>query len=333
MEWRVSHRRYALPLRAVLRTARGEWRAREGLFLRLKDESGRTGLGEAAPVPWFGMGDVDTLEAGARSWEGRMDPERLGSVGGCLGFALRSAARAWAQPAGAAREHVAVAALLPAGRAALARVAERLEAGFRCFKWKVGVEAVADELVLLEDLLGRLPGGAKLRLDANGAWDRRTAERWLDRCAEYPVEFIEQPVAPEARGAADLLLGLAGDYPTPLALDESLVGDGDVERWIGMGWPGVFVVKPALFGDPATVLGRLAKAGAPVVFSSALETVVGAEAALRWALAWPGELRAVGFGVWPLFADGRFDGPAAAPFIRRVDLDRLQTEAAWNALS
>jgi O-succinylbenzoate synthase len=226
-----------------------------------------------------------------------------------------------------------VAALLPAGREALAAVAAKTELGFRVFKWKVGVGDNDEELGLLDDLLARLPGGARLRLDANGAWDRRGAERWLERCAERPIEFVEQPVAPSARGADDLLLGLAGDFPTPLALDESLVHDGDVERWLAAGWPGLFVVKPALLGDPVAVCARLAQAKAGVVFSSALETAVGAQAALRLAFAWRGERRALGFGVYPLFADARFDGPPAAPFVSATDIARLNPEAVWNALS
>jgi len=178
-----------------------------------------------------------------------------------------------------------------------------------------------------------LPGGSKLRLDANGAWDRRAAARWLERCAERPIEYVEQPIARDGRGAEDSLFGLASDYPTALALDESLVGEGDLERWLGAGWPGVYVIKPALFADPAAALAQLSKANASVVFSSALETAIGARSALERAFLWPGERRALGFGVWPLFANPAFDGPATAAFIRYSDVERLNPEAVWNALS
>jgi O-succinylbenzoate synthase len=235
------------------------------------------------------------------------------------------------------KKAMSVAALLPTGRAALDAVGSKSETGFRTFKWKVGVADIADELAMLDDLIAKLPSGAKLRLDANGAWDRRKAERWLERCAERPVEFVEQPCYAEAsQGAArmdDLLLGLANDYPTPIALDESIVSVGDVVRWLGRGWPGVFVVKPSLLGDVAAVIARLEKAKAQVVFSSALETAVGAKAALRLAFAFGGEPRALGFGVWPLFRDQRFDGPYQTPFIRAQDVLAINEEAVWNALS
>jgi o-succinylbenzoate synthase len=244
------------------------------------------------------------------------------------------------------RATLAVAALLPAGPAALMQIAPKGDAGFRVFKWKVGVGDLADELALLDDVCATLPSGGKLRLDANGAWSRRQAERWLERCADRPVEFVEQPIAADARGAEDLLLGLAGDYPTPLALDESLIGDNDVEKWIGAGWSGFFVIKPALVSDLATVLAQLGRANANVVFSSALETAVGAKSALRSAFAWrggadeaaaskrePRRNRALGFGVWPLFADSRFDGPFSAAFLRFADVERIDAESVWNALS
>lgn len=265
-----------------------------------------------------------------------------------------------------------VAALLPAGRAALVQIAPKAEVGFRVFKWKVGVGELSDELALLDDVCAQLPSGGKLRLDANGAWDRRQAERWLERCADRPVEFVEQPcfVDPSAgkslqRRTDDILLGLAGDYPTPIALDESLGGEHDLERWVGAGWPGIFVVKPSLIADIARALQRLQAANADVVFSSALETAVGAKSALEAAFAWkhamdnaatakeepgntkgaggvarntaksdaPYRTRALGFGVWPLFADSRFDGPGGAPFVRVQDVEAINPEAVWNALS
>jgi O-succinylbenzoate synthase len=344
----LSFRRYRLPFRLPVNTAHGVWREREGVIVRLETATGVTGLGEAAPIPGFGTETIDEVEAACRAigeWcdDSRLAavPVELASLRNALGVARAETARAMEQPTdrnASGPGYLGVAALLPAGRAALAQIATRADAGFRAFKWKVGVAAAADELALLDDLCAALPDGARVRLDANGAWDRRTAERWLARCAERPVEFVEQPVARDFRGAEDLLLGLAHDYPTPVALDESLTCDGDVERWVGTGWPGVFVVKPSLLGNVTGVLAMLERAWPRVVFSSALETAVGARSALRAAFGFAARKpdqphRALGFGVWPLFADARFDGPAAAPFVREEDVERIDPEAVWNALN
>ena len=389
----LQYRRYELPFRVPMRTARGPWKQRAGVIVRRENAAGKVGYGEAAPIPGFGSETLDDGLALLASLGNRVDAARLAEIPvelPCLRQALEAATPTATMEQAekttpAAPEYLPLAALLPAGRPALAQIAPKADAGFRIFKWKVGVGDLGDELALLDDLCGALPSGAKLRLDANGAWERRQAERWLERCADRPIEHVEQPVAPDARGAEDLLLGLAGDYPTPLALDESLVNAGDIERWLGAGWPGVFVVKPMLLSAGQATLGKLAAAKAPVVFSSALETGVGARSALRLAFRWaemmtgtrleplgsregakaanggdgaaasrspgpvetsrsqpavkavkergPAAVKALGFGVWPLFADRRFDGPAAAPFVYRDDVERIDPEAIWTALS
>lgn len=358
MRLRFHFRRYRLPLRVPVRTAHGVWTAREGVVVRLENEGGEVGLGEAAPIPEFGTESVDEVEAACREIGEWVDDARYADVlaagadapaagarssglPACLRNALSTARAALTgAPPTWARRNAGVAALVPAGEAAPGVVAKKAESGFRTFKWKVGVGHPGDEIALLDDVCAALPPGAKLRLDANGAWDRRTAERWLERCAERPVEFVEQPAfATAAEGEVrrrrmdDLLLGLAHDFPTPIALDESLVGDGDIRHWLQVGWPGIFVIKSSLLGDPVAVLAGLSQAGADIVFSSALETAVGARAALGLALAWSGGARALGFGVWPLFADARFDGPVAAPFLRAEDVERIDMEAVWNALT
>ncbi len=400
VKYRLQIRRYRLPLRAPVRTAHGVMTERDGVLVRLEDEASDVGFGEAAPVPGFGGGTADEVEAALQGLGGEDDiargiwvkQEQLDEFSRfsrnglpCAGVAVensleeirrqkgtagqvadlafqaaanpslanRAAGQIRSQPTElAGNQTLPVAALLPAGREAVKRIGALGEAGFRVFKWKVGVTAVAEELPLLDDLCTELPSGARLRLDANGAWDRRSAERWLERCAERPVEYVEQPV-PAGTGsttlqrAEDLLQGLAEDFPTPIGLDESLAGEGAVERWLAAGWRGVWVVKPSLLGS--AILDRLAQARADVVFSSALETAVGARAALRVAFGWKTRrekgdvrqeaeraakpVRALGFGVWPLFVDARFDGPYLAPFLRTADVERINVEAAWNALS
>jgi len=169
----------------------------------------------------------------------------------------------------------------------------------------------------------------------------RRAVKWMERCSQRPIEFVEQPCFADAsqgaeaqRKADDALLGLAADYPTPIALDESVAGMPGLRTWLERGWPGVVVVKPALAGNPADVLALLAASHADVVFSSALETAVGRQAALRMAFAFKNrQPRALGFGVGRLFQDGRFDSVPSVPFLEVNAGNCLDTETLWNALS
>jgi O-succinylbenzoate synthase len=328
-------RRYRLPLRVPLRTAHGVWSEREGLLVRTEGANGRVGFGEIAPIPWFG---TETL-AGAEEICGKLgdqvSPESLAAIPaqyGCTRFAL-AAALAAAESADAVpgpAQKLPVTALLPAGRDVLTVLPARLESGYLSFKWKVGVGDVNDELALLDDVLAALPSYAKLRLDANGAWDRRTAQKWLARCAERPVEFVEQPVRPDDEST---LRGLSADFPVTLALDESVTGLAAAQRWHGQGWRGVFVIKPALAGPLPELVHWIATSKADVVLSSAIETALGRAEILRAALDHALTKRALGFGIGEVFGDRRWDGPVMGPVFDRGWLGGVDASSLWEALS
>ncbi|HYC71135.1 MAG TPA: o-succinylbenzoate synthase [Opitutaceae bacterium] len=321
MTYRFQHQRHLLPLRAPLRTAHGAWAGREGLLVRIEDRDGRIGFGEVAPIPWFGtetLAEAETVCAGLR---GRVGPDILAAIPeryGCVRFAVACALAEVERAvpprpdeeargeAAAPPTRLPVVALLPAGKPALDDLRARLEAGFLSFKWKVAVGRPEDELALLDDLLAALPPYARLRLDANGGWDRRQARRWLERCAERPVEFVEQPVAASDE---DALRGLAEDFPVTLALDESVVRLADARRWHAAGWRGVFVIKPAICGPLGEIEAWARESRADLVLSSAIETAVARAAILRWALARGITKRALGFGTGELFESRAANGP------------------------
>lgn len=385
--WKIESRSYRLPFRQGVRTAHGLWQDREGWILRIEKVAnpragsttkateptepaenalGAIGWGEVAPIPWFG---TETLAAAAEALatlrgEATDEAEALSRVPEacpCLraGLAAAFADAAFVappQPRAPTESNrvnaLPIAALLPAGRAALTAVSGQLERGFRTFKWKVGVAPAADEWALVDDLIGALPAGAKVRLDANGAWDRRTAHRWLERAAERPlIEYIEQPCLPapnssvaETRKIEDTLRGLAEDFPVKIALDESLVGASDVARWLSAEWQGVWIIKPSLLGSPSPTLAALANARADVVFGSALESSVGARGGLRLAFQWAEQIaasrnplslphRALGYGVWPLFQEPTANGGPTGPFVRREDIERINPQELWTALN
>ncbi len=332
MPYRFSFKKYRLPLRVPLRTAHGAWAEREGLIVRLENEAGKAGFGEIAPIPWFGTETMIEAEGILRQFADMVPDELLDEIPvrlGCVRFALAQA-RSASVPATPSKSRLPVAALLPAGREVLRVLPKKIEAGFLAFKWKVGVGAVEDELAILDDLLAAVPAHTRLRLDANGAWNRRNAARWLARCADRPVEFIEQPVAPAEE---DTLLGLANDYPVKLALDESVVHLSDARRWRDLGWPGVFVIKPALAGPLREVTEWILQTGADVVFSSAIESVLARSAILSAVLDQSLTRRALGFGVGEVFGDRRWDGPLIGPLVDASCVAVNPGEELWNALN
>ena len=332
MTYRFSHRLYRLPLRTPLRTAHGPWAEREGILVRLEDAAGAVGFGEIAPIPWFGTETLAEAEELCRKFGDRVTDEVLDQVPAKLGavrFALAAARSKPVEVLGAAR--VPLTALLPAGKAALEVLPARVEAGWLTFKWKVGVGAPEEELGLLDELIDKLPAYAKLRLDANGAWDRRQAERWLARCADRPIEFVEQPVDPADEST---LHGLAEDFPVKLALDESIAQLDEARRWQAEGWAGIFVLKPALAGPLEDIAAWVVANEADVVLSSAIETALGRAAILQFALRHRGALlgRSPGFGIGEVFGDRLWDGPVLGSVLDDGWAKGVNPEALWNAL-
>ena len=169
--------------------------------------------------------------------------------------------------------------LLPAGAAVLPALEEALASNAQTLKWKVAAGDDARERQLLEVVLERLPEGARLRLDANGGWDRATAAAWAERLAGEPrLEWLEQPLAPDDLEGLEALADRL-----PVALDESLWR----HPWLRQRWSGWQVRRPALEGDPRPLLAALAAGRAGWMVSTAFETGVGRRlvehaAALQW---------------------------------------------------
>ena len=157
--------------------------------------------------------------------------------------------------------------LLPAGAAVLPALEEALSSNAQTLKWKVAAGDDALERQLLEAVLERLPEGARLRLDANGGWDRATAAAWADRLAGEPrLEWLEQPLAEDDLEGLEALAARL-----PVALDESLRR----HPWLRQRWSGWQVRRPALEGDPRPLLAALAAGRARWMVSTAFETGVG----------------------------------------------------------
>ncbi len=277
MELTLRWRAFRLELPCPLVTAAGRLREKRGWLLRLEAADGALGWGEAAPL----VGDLAPLQAAIAALGRTTTRARLegfldtGDLSPALAFALGAAmAELDGLPRGRWRPAPAPARLLPPGPTALTALAEALPhasaAAVPCFKWKVAVFPDVQEQQLLEQLLEQLPAAARLRLDANGGWDRSTAALWAERLAgESRLDWLEQPLAPADQQG---LVALARCFPTvPIALDESL----QAQPPLRLSWPGWQVRRPSQDGDPRPLLAAL-EAGRPrLMLSTGFETGIG----------------------------------------------------------
>ena len=283
---RISFKPYRRPFASPLQTAESTWRIREGFILRYEVDT-HVGYGEVAPIPSFG---TETIEQAASVLKAlQEDPELpITDSHPCCAFAL-STARSSMRPA---ERDYAVAALLPAGPAAVGVAVEKVAQGFHTLKWKVGVEPLAQEQATFRLLALNTPKNVRVRLDANASWTPPILRQWMDFLQPFRerIEFVEQPLPP---GQEACMAAMVEELGVAIALDESLNGSSGA-KWL-QEWQGPLVVKPALMGDFAVLVSRLQPIAAQVVFSSVFETGVGLSAALRMADALPGMGRAIGF--------------------------------------
>ena len=110
----------------------------------------------------------------------------------------------------------------------LQRIQEKLNAGFKCLKLKIGAIDFNQELSLLRYIRSTFSEKElELRVDANGAFSCDEALVKLDQLAQYSLHSIEQPIqARQWKAMADLCKAT----PLPIALDEELIGVNDVVR-------------------------------------------------------------------------------------------------------
>ena len=323
---RLAWKPYCRPFRTPLRTAHGEWTEREGVIVRL-EANGRVGYGEIAPLESFGteslLQAVEFLDARAEDPTLEVPPELV-----CTHFALDCAGGALGS---APERSLHVSGLLPAGLTAYAALQTLIRQGFTTFKWKIGVEPMETERQLCAELFKLLHGKGILRLDANAGLSRAETEAWMAFLEEYPVEYLEQPLPP---GEEALMASLAERYAVPVALDESLCGPGALERFSELFPKGPFVVKPALLGAVEDYRGwRAFHPGVRVIYSSAFETAIGIEAALRLAALDEHCSEAVGFGTLESFPhEDKLSRHAYGPTLSTEKLPSEACEAIWKRL-
>ena len=71
-----------------------------------------------------------------------------------------------------------------------------MKRGFHVFYLKVGLD-IETEVEMVRTVRETVGGRARIRLDANGAWNVNEAVRNLARLDVYGIDFIEQPVSPD----------------------------------------------------------------------------------------------------------------------------------------
>ncbi|HKB51206.1 MAG TPA: mandelate racemase/muconate lactonizing enzyme family protein [Solirubrobacterales bacterium] len=272
---------YALPFREPYVTAAGSLERREVVLLRLRSEDGLEGLGEAVPLSLRGgaalervvseleqLGDRDSLDEASLSGDALAlsAPARCAALTALLDLRGKRATMDEDSAAGPSLPVRCNATLIADDPSAVVAAAERWAAdGFSTFKLKLGAGDDAAQVRAVREALGPR---ARIRVDANGAWDMETAKRTLGELEPYEIELAEQPVA-----TLEEAMEVARSTSIPLAGDESIESRADAERAAAMEACRMTGVKLSKVGGPEAAI-EIAEV-LPAYLSSALDGPVG----------------------------------------------------------
>lgn len=284
---------YALPFKEPYVTARGSLRQREMVLLRVRDEDGVMGLGEAVPLSLRGGA---TLAQVARELEGFAEHQEAGELSAPARCAVETAlmdlrGRRAGKEAGKGEGDEAVpcnATLVAGPPEEVAAAAEHwAQDGFTTFKLKLGTETVISrveqgfsrsrDVAQVRAVREALGSGVRIRIDANEAWDLERAKRTLAELDPLGIELAEQPVA-----GLEEMAELAAATSIPLAADESVATVEEAERAAALGACAYTGIKLSKVGGPHAAL-EIADV-LPAYVTSALDGPVGIAAGAQVAL-------------------------------------------------
>ncbi len=165
------------------------------------------------------------------------------------------------------------------------QITEKIAAGYRCIKLKVGALDFETELEIIAGIRQHFSADEiEIRLDANGGFTPEDALKKLEKLAVYHIHSIEQPIK---QGQLDALADICKHSPIPIVLDEELIGikPTDIERVIEKTKPAYIILKPSLLGgfkQSEEWIRMAEKHQVKWWITSALEANIGLNAIAQW---------------------------------------------------
>ena len=286
---------YRIPFAIPWRSHAGTLDIREGWLIRLTDDQGATGYGDAAPLPEIGTETLPAAEQRLKALRpdliGR-EPEqilatladisdtpasRFGLETALLDLQSKQRALPLYQRLAPQTAKPTIETNASIGRLdseAVARAVAANASGHTTLKLKLGLYPMTDELARLQRLCDQLPANCSLRLDANRAWHTDEAAHLITELKGHPIESLEEPLQNADPETLRQLQTLA-DFD--LALDESL---GSFLQHHALTTLPVhrIIIKPSLMGGLITSLDLIQQAyqrGIRSIITSSLESSAG----------------------------------------------------------
>lgn len=258
----AEYHQYILNFKRPGGTSRGVLHTKETYFLKIS-ENNRTGIGECAVFRGLSYDDVPEYEEKLR-WL----CENINENPSSIKEKLRHFPSIWfgyeqailnlkngeeiyfPSDFSAGKSSIKINGLIWMGDADFMQeqIEEKLKNGFNCIKLKIGINWNSEKKILAQ-LREKFPKKAlELRVDANGGFGFDEAKVILQELADLEIHSIEQPIK---AGNLDQMEMLCKTTPTPIALDEELIGIldfNDKKELLEKIKPQYIILKPSLIG-------------------------------------------------------------------------------------
>jgi L-alanine-DL-glutamate epimerase-like enolase superfamily enzyme len=280
----------------IARGGSSEWRV---VWVRLIDDDGSEGWGEAAPSRFYGE-SADSVVSALRSFAPlleRADPWAIEGIEQELERALRFNAAAKVAVSAALHDLAAKRLGVPLykfwgldpaqaprssftigiGDEAALRRKVKDAAEYPVLKVKLGTDRDAEIIRTVRDAAP----SALLRIDANAAWTPKQALGMMDVLVECGVEFVEQPLPPHDVAGMRFVRERA---PLPIIADESCLTNTDIPHLVGaVDGINIKLAKCASLREAMRMIGTARAHGLRVMMGCMIESSLGIAAAAHLA--------------------------------------------------
>ncbi|MFV1884220.1 MAG: o-succinylbenzoate synthase [Balneola sp.] len=289
--------RYSTPFKKPFKTSSGTFSTRKGIVLFFEFD-GIQSFGEVAPLPGFSTESLDEvmvvlqqnkkyLEQAFLSGDGRQIINVLDQIHGfpSLSFGLDTLWHDFQAKKvnkslseflfGLKKPSIKCNAAIgiQSEEEIISQINKKKKEGFETLKLKVGNDFSKEKSVL--KFIRKTYPDIKLRIDANQAWDKKTAVQNLNSIEDLSIEYCEQPVSAED---IEALNWVKERTEIKIAADESLGNKTRAKALIEQNYCDLIIIKPALMGlfENITVTKELAGThNMEIVFTTSLDGIIG----------------------------------------------------------
>ena len=313
--------KHELVFKKPAKTSRNVFKNRTIYLIHLTDlKTGKTGIGEAAPLHLLSIDDVPNYEQiltekldefckieNVDELELFYYPSiKFGIEAAILGTKAGDKGELYNTPFTRGEASIPVNGLvwMNDAEAMLNEALEKIEGGFNVIKFKVGALDFDEECRMIEKIRSKYSAfKLTIRLDANGAFLADEAALQLKELSRFEIHSIEQPIKAKQW---DAMQQLCSESKIDIALDEELIGvkiGQDGEKMLQYLKPQYIILKPNLIGGLKNADHWITLANKNNIAwwaTSALESNVGLNAIAQWVSQYPTKLHQ-GLGTGSLF--------------------------------